>query len=268
MLTSLFVVEVIHFFKTGQWVLHGGLGAFSRWPMNSQLNLEVSLHAGGMLAWIGVVIHQLLTRGSGFHKRVGRIGVIGVSVALLIALRPTSASDVPILHGALGFSLMDLTMWITIVGILEEMAIALYKIRRNNVDGHRKHVMTAVLFTAGPGLYRLNVEWLTWMLDLRSEDASIWQTGWVHEMSLAGTLLIFLLLMYSRPLGGHVDTLRQPEKHDAIERGLARFMLGLITVLIVAFSLWTLDLLLTWSSGGEVIDRAAASGFVLNYFSG
>ena len=67
---------------------------------------------------------------------------------------------------------MDLTLSTTVVGIVVEVCVAIYKLRRGDVEGHRKHVMTAVLFTAGPGLYRVNVEWLTWALDLRGADAS------------------------------------------------------------------------------------------------
>lgn len=259
-LSSLFLIEIWHYLRTGEWVVHGGAGAFARWPMPAWLNLELGLHALGMLAWVGVVIHQLLTRGAGHHRRVGQIGLVGVFLALAASLRPTIASDVPVLHGAFGASLMDWTLGITVVGIVAETAIAIYKVRRGNVEGHRKHVMTAVLFTAGPGLYRVNVEWLTWALDLRGAEASIWQTTWVHEISLAATLLAFLLLMFTPRLGGHLDSLRRPETHDAFERIYARVMLGVVVSLIVLFSVWVVDLIRLWPGESPLIERGDTWG--------
>jgi hypothetical protein len=265
-ITSFFAIEVHHYFKTGKWVLHGGLGAFEQWPVHEVLNLSIALHALGMFAWMAIVIHQLSTRGSGAHKWVGRVGALGVVLALWFSLRPTFESDVPLLHGAFGLSLADLTLAFTNIGIVEELAIGVYKVRRGDIEGHRKHLMSSVLFTAGPGVYRINVEILTALFGLRGADAPVWETIWLHELGLAGALVLFLSLSLTRRLGGHIEVVRHPEGHDLLERGLAHFMVLLVVGLAIVNALWVVDLLLMWPGPGTVLSRADTYGtFVLHF---
>jgi hypothetical protein len=265
-ITSFFAIEILHYFETGTWVLHGGLGAFERWPVHELLNLNIALHAIGMFAWMAIVVHQLYTRGSGAHKWVGRVGALGVIVALWFSLRPTFASEVPLLHGAFGLSLADLTLAFNNIGIAGELAIGVYKVRRGDVEGHRKHLMSSVLFTAGPGVYRINVEILTALFGLRGADAPVWETTWIHELSLAGALVFFLSLSLTRRFGGHVDVVRHPEGHDLLERGLAYFMVALVVMLAIVNALWVVDLLWMWPGPGTVLTRPDTHGtFVLHF---
>lgn len=265
-LTSLFAIEIHHYFQTGRWVLHGGVGGFANWAIERRYYSSIVAHSTLMLGWMGVVVHQLLTQGSGHHRRVGWVGVLGVAIGLMSSLYLTAVSDLPVLHGALGLSLMDLVMIITTIGIFEEAAIGIYKVRKGNVEGHRKHLMTSVLFTAGPGLYRVGVELLTALLGQRGADASLWKTAWIHEFSLTTTLLAFLGLLFTRRLGGHVPVFREPEKHDPVERTAARVMLPLCAGLIVLFSIWWVDSLLAWPGGGSVATRSEVGLFQLAAF--
>ena len=265
-LTSLFAIEIHHYFQTGRWVLHGGVGGFANWAIERQYYSSIVVHSTLMLAWMGVVVHQLLTQGSGHHRRVGWIGVLGVAIGLVSSLYLTAVYDLPVLHGALGLSLMDLVMIITTIGIFEEAAIGIYKVRKGRIEQHRMHLSTSVLFTAGPGLYRVCVELLTTMFGQRGADASLWKTAWIHEFSLTTTLLTFLLLLFTRRLGGHLPVWRDPAAHDAVERIAARIMLPLCVGLIVLFSVFWVDCLIAWPGGDSVATRAEVGLFKLAAF--
>lgn len=265
LLTGLFLVEVRHYFETGSWVIHGGLGAFARWPAVTELRSHISLHALGMLAWMGVVVHQLATRGAGLHKWVGRVGGLMLLAALAIAWRPTLASRVPALHGALGLTLQDLTLGVTIVGIVVELGIGVYEARRGDIELHRKHLLVSVMFTAAPAVYRIGVYLGTAILDLQDSSADVWATAWVHEMSLCVSISMAMVMLLSRRFGAHLDVLRAPEGRDRVERGTAWIMVAVIATLVLVYSLWIIDLLWMWSEGTQLLLPGAQPTFVLRF---
>ena len=266
LLTGLFLSEVYHYVSTGEWVIHAGIGAFRRWPVLAEIRGEISVHALGMLAWMGVVVHQLATRGAGLHKWVGRIGALALLTALIIAWRPTLASQVPALHVAFGFTLQDLTLGVTIVGIVEELGIGVYAARRGDIEGHRKHLLTSVMFTAAPAVYRIGVYLGTALLDLQHAEADVWRTAWVHEISLCAALLMAMTMLLSRRFGAHIDVLREPEGRDRVERITAKVMVAVIATLVLVYALWVVDLLWMWGQGAPLLIRSAEPAFVLRVF--
>ena len=266
LLTGLFLSEVHHYAETGEWVIHAGMGAFRRWPVLSEIHGEISLHALGMLAWMGVVVHQLATRGAGLHKWVGRVGALVLLASLIIAWRPTLASQVPALHVAFGFTLQDLTLGVTIIGIVEELGIGVYEARRGDIESHRKHLLTSVMFTAAPAVYRIGVFLGTALLGLQGADADVWRTAWVHEMSLCLSILLAMLMLLSRRFGAHIDVLRRPEGRNRVERITAKVMVAVIATLVAVYTLWVVDLLWMWGKSAPLLLRSAEPAFVLRVF--
>ena len=263
LLTAVFLIEVYHYAKTGVWVIVGGRGAFARWPVLTELHTDINLHALGMLVWMGVVIHQLWTRGSGQHRQVGRVGALLMLGAIACAARPSLHSEIPALHGALGLTMQDWTVIVAGVGISEELAIGVYKVRRKDVEAHRRHLTVSVLFTAAPGVYRLGVIGLTAALGLDHPDAPVWASTWVHEMAQCIVLLLAMATVLTPWLGAHLGVLRNPGEHDVVERSAAWIMVPLCALMALMYGLWLIDLLAMWGGDQPLLERGEVSAFVL-----
>jgi hypothetical protein len=154
-LISFFIIDFKGMMRTGRWIRHGGKHAFKDWPIPMEDFLVTAVHAGGMLIWLAIVVHQLLTKGAGWHKVVGYIGAPLMLLSLSLAYRPAADTLIPTTHGVLGLTLENTTLIVDVVGIAVETIVGILKARSKHLTEHRQHMICAALFTAGPGLYRL-----------------------------------------------------------------------------------------------------------------
>ena len=271
-LTASFLPDVRTYFQNGgTWRLLGGSHHFSNWNHSGRsselLSGYIHWHAVGMLVWMLVVVYQLATRGSSQHKVVGYLAVPILWSSLGASLKSLYAIRVPALHGMLGcLTLFDTVLLLDVAGIAIETTVAILKVRRGQVREHRQHAICAVLFSAGPGLYRLGVYSLL-PLAVRVDDDPLFSgstssdqdTVMVHELSVCLAIMASMLLLLLPATSGHMTALFSPSppstthywKDKAVPRPawqkvVAVIMLVIPCLSLTVFGICSLDLLLFW----------------------
>ncbi len=198
-----------------------------------------------MLLWILIVIHQLLTKGKGIHRGFGYAGAVLLLVGLGFSWGPLLSSKIPSLHHFGGVTLMEITLGVNVLGIAAEFLIALCKIGQGDIKGHRLGMMSVVVFTAGPGVYRYCVWLMTWALGLQGADASVLQTTWVHEFSLSAVILLVICMLMLPSFSGHKWELKKLDGGSGMKI-LSRLMCVLYIGLVLLYSGFLVSLAFMW----------------------
>jgi len=243
-LVVLFFSDIRHFFKTGDWMQHSGAASFGKWLTPKSIDAYISVHGAGMLIWMGVVQYQLRTQGNGMHKAVGYTGAVLVFFTLLLTFPAARYTAVPSIHGLCGFTLVDAVLFLTVVGILEETLVGILKARARALNEHRRHLLTATLFTAAPGLYRLFVRIGLFLPGVIRPESQDFDTALLHETSICLATGISSCILVSPSFSGHSHAIKALKLHrepPAWTVIVARVMLTLGALFISFFSVWVLD---------------------------